>query len=363
MGWKESAGSVVSGGGTVKNPLQGVQDLGGDAATGVKSLGKGFSDLNPFKKPDLQDMPDIVAPKDVTAPTGPTGSAPTMGGPTAFTGATIGGPTADPRAALIDMSAQNQFRDQQMTLAQSLAQQAAGQGPSLAGQMLRQGAEANTAATFAQLASQRGGPSAMGARSAMQNASQIQAQTSRDAANARIQEQLAAREQLAGVLNTGRQGDISLATSQAQMQQEANMTAYKGQLEKAIAQGQLDQQTASQMFQAAQEKAKQNVQMQMQFEQLKAQYAAMGLDAQRANQLAALEVQRMQQGQVAAENANTMSAHAGNQAMIGGILGAGATLGAAGIKSGTPGTTTPATSPGNTGTTQAHGGPGWQSGY
>lgn len=320
-------------GGSPQGPGGGLKKFGGDVSTGVKSLGKGFSDLNPFKKPDLQDMPDIVAPKDVTAPTGPTGSAPTMGGPTAFQGAQIAS-VADPRAALIDMSAQNQFRDQQMTLAQSLAQQAAGQGPSLAGQMLRQGAEANTAATFAQLASQRGGPSAMGARSAMQNASQIQAQTSRDAANARIQEQLAAREQLAGVLNTGRQGDISLATSQAQMQQEANMTAYRGQLEKAIQQGQLDQQTASQMFQAAQVKAQQNVQMQMQFEQLKAQYAAMGLDAQRANQLAGLEVQRMIQGQTAAENANTMAADGANKALIGGVLGAAGTLGAAGIKSG-----------------------------
>lgn len=353
MGWKEAAGSAAG-------------SVGGNVATGVKSWGKGFSDMNPFKKPSLPGMPDIdtTGIKDaVKAPTGPApGSAPTMqGAPESFTGAKIA-TVADPRAALIDMEAQGQFRDGQMNLAQQLAQQAAGQGPSLATNMLRQGAEANTAATFAQLASQRGGPSAMGARSAMQNAAQIQAQTGRDAANTRIQEQLSAREQLNTVLGQGRQQDIGLATSQAQLNQEANLTAYKGQLESAIAQGTLDQQTASQMFAAAQDKAKTNAALAAQFQDLQAKYAAMGLSAQQANQMAAIEVQRMTQGAAQSANANALAADGANKQLIGGILGAGATLGAAGIKS----SASPAggaAAGGNTGTTQAHGGPGWQSGY
>lgn len=289
----------------------------------LRDLGRG---------PDPGKMPDVEAPAPVAAlASGPSiSSAPTVGGPQSFQGARIGS-VADPRAALIEMGAQNQFRDQQMGLAQSLAQQAAGQGPSLATQMHRQGQEAATSSAFAQMASQRGGPNAMGARSAMQNASQIAAQSSRDAANARIQEQLAAREQLAGVVNAGRAADINVATSQAQMQQEAQMAAYKGQLETAIAQGQIDQQTASQMFQAAQQKAQQDAQLMMQFEQLKAQYAGMGLDAARANQMAAIEIQRMRQGAAAGDMAAQSAASAQKQAMWGSVLGAAATVGGAAV--------------------------------
>lgn len=254
-------------------------------------------------------------PIDFTATPG-IASAPQLTNPTAFTGATIGA-VNDPRAALIDMAAQNQFREQQMGLAGQLSAQAQGQGPSLATNMLRQGQEAANAATFAQLATQRGGPTAMGARTAMQTQSSLGAQVARDAANARIQEQLAAREQLAGVLQAGRTGDIGLATTQAQMQQEAGLAKYRGDLETAIHQGRLDQDTASQMFAAAQTQAQQNAQLTMQFEELRAKYAAMGLDAAKANQLAAMGVQgakAQQQGNILNAAATVAGAYFGGPA-------------------------------------------------
>ena len=154
---------------------------------------------------------------------------------------------------------QNEFRAQQMTLAQQLAQQAAGQGPSLATEQLKQSQAANQAATFAQLASARGGANPGMARQAMQTSAQIQGQTARDAALARIQEQMGAREQLAGVAGQGRQGDIQVAGQGNEL---------------AVAQAQLAQQHA----------------------ELQAKYAALGLDAEKANQMAALEMEKMDRG-------------------------------------------------------------------
>jgi hypothetical protein len=154
---------------------------------------------------------------------------------------------------------QNEFRQQQMTLAQQLAQQAAGQGPSLATEQLKQAQAANQAATFAQLASARGGANPGLARQAMQTSAQIQGQAARDAALARIQEQMGAREQLAGVAGQGRQGDIQVAGQGNEL---------------AVAQAQLAQQHA----------------------ELQAKYTAMGLDAEKANQMAAIEMEKMDRG-------------------------------------------------------------------
>lgn len=155
--------------------------------------------------------------------------------------------------------ADNEFRAQQMTLAQQLAAQAAGQGPSLATEQLKQSQAANQAATFAQLASARGGANPGMARQAMQTSAQIQGQTARDAALARIQEQMGAREQLASVANQGRTGDIQVAGQGNEL---------------AVAQAQLAQQHA----------------------ELQAKYAALGLDAEKANQMAALEMEKMDRG-------------------------------------------------------------------
>jgi hypothetical protein len=155
---------------------------------------------------------------------------------------------------------QNEFRQQQMTLAQQLAQQAAGQGPSLATEQLNQAQAANQAATFAQLASARGGANPGMARQAMQTSAQLQGQTARDAALARIQEQMGAREQLAGVANQGRTGDITTAGQQNEL---------------AIQQAGLSQA----------------------YEDSKIKWAQVTQNAEIANQMAALEMEKILQGQ------------------------------------------------------------------
>lgn len=301
-----------------------------------KAVGKQLASWNPYAKgptyqaQNVQDAPTVTAPTfDPNALKGPG----TVAGPTSFTGATIGG-VGDPRAVLIDQAGSNEWRAQQQSLAQQLALQASGQGPSLATEQLNQAQKANQAAAFAQLASQRGGPSAAGARSAQMASAQIQGQTARDAATARIQEQMAARQQLGGVLESGRGADIQLATQQAMMQQEAGLAKYKGDLERAIAQGQLDQQTASQMFEAAVGNARQNASMtaayNQQYNSLVAQYAAMGMSAAEANQAAALQVQQMRLGEGGKAQQSQIAASEAQKAKIAGLInqaaGVGATL-------------------------------------
>lgn len=90
----------------------------------------------------------------------------------------------------------------QSALLQALQQQAAGQGPSLATGQFQQAQDAALAASLAQQASLRGGFDPAAARQIRQSAADLQAQAARDAAQARIQEQMQAREQLAGVAET-----------------------------------------------------------------------------------------------------------------------------------------------------------------
>lgn len=156
------------------------------------------------------------------------------------------------------LMASNEFRTDQGQLIQALQAQAAGQGPSLAAEQLRQGQQANVAAQMAALASARGGANPAMARQTMQSAQQIQAQTARDAALARIQEQMNAQQQLGGVLQQARTGDIQTA------EQAQNL---------AIQQANLGQQ----------------------YQDLKAKYTAMGIDQQRADQYAAIETERLRQ--------------------------------------------------------------------
>lgn len=130
----------------------------------------------------------------------------------------------------------------QSALLQALQQQAAGQGPSLATGQFQQAQDSALAASLAQQASLRGGFDPAAARQIRQSAADLQAQAARDAAQARIQEQLAAREQLAGVAGTmetqgleaaqqeltargqdvtQRQQDIGMSTQEAQLAQQA----------------------------------------------------------------------------------------------------------------------------------------------
>lgn len=246
--------------------------IGGDSAPG-KLIMDGVNDLLKPPSNGIGDRPAITPPANVVIPQ---------------MGWTNPGP-ADPRRALIDQKAQAEFRLGQQNLIGQLAMQASGRGPSVAGAQLQQASQANQAATFAQLASARGGVNGAGlARNAMNTSANIQAQTSRDAAVARMQEQMNAQQGLAGVLNQARGADIGMATSQAGLDSQRNLASHSAQ-----------------------------VAMAQQFNDLKAKYAMMGLDAQKANQMAALDIQRMMQNNFLADADRANAQQAASRAQMG----------------------------------------------
>ncbi len=243
----------------------------------------------------------ITAPPPVTAPSMSLSKAPSAG-TFNFTAPTME-KIDDPRAAIINQAAQAQFRTQQQNLIGQLALQASGRGPSVAAAQLQQASQANQAATFAQLASARGAAAGNPglARNAMNTSSNIQAQTSRDAAVARMQEQMNAQGRLGDTLSQARGADINLATSQAGLDQAATLAGYQGRLGQA-------NNVYNTTYQGGMTKANTEYQGQLtmaqQYYDLQAKYAAMGLDAQKANQMAAIEIQRINQSKTLAELQN-----------------------------------------------------------
>jgi hypothetical protein len=211
---------------------------------------------------------------------------------------------ADPRAVLINTQPQQEFRDQQSALARQLAGQAAGTGPSVAQNQLRQGQEANIAATMALMNSQRGQPNPGMARQAMQTSAQIQGKAAQEAATARLQEQMQAAGMLNNVAGSARGQDIGLAESQANLQQQSEMARY----------------------QATVQQAQQNAQLGAQFQDLQSKYAAMGMSAAQANQQAALEIERIKAGQSQAANAAAQAEKARQSQFLGTVLQTGGTL-------------------------------------
>ncbi len=208
---KVSAGDVVSGKQYWSDPSETVKAWTGGVKKGPGQIGHGLSNdilmEDTFSNGGGADERKPITPvADVGAP-----------GMSGFRGEGM----ADPRTAIIDQAAQAQFRTQQQNLIGQLAMQASGRGPSVAGAQLHQASQANQAATFAQLASARGASAGNPglARNAMNTSANIQAQTSRDAAVARMQEQMNAQGQLGNVISAGRQQDIGMATSQAQLGQ------------------------------------------------------------------------------------------------------------------------------------------------
>ncbi len=125
-------------------------------------------------------------------------------------------PAAQARAAQLERQ-DAEFRGGQTGLMRDLQEQSAGRGPSLAAGQLREATDRNLAQQQAAAAA-NGSP--LGQRN-LQNQATIANQTAaRDAAQMRMQEQLSARQQLAGVAQTGREQDINVANAQAQLQQQ-----------------------------------------------------------------------------------------------------------------------------------------------
>lgn len=151
------------------------------------------------------------------------------------------GPVATSDAANINKAPQEQFRNQEMSLASALQAQAAGQGPSLAQSQLQQGTDRNIAQALAMQASMRGQTAGQGLRNIAQQTSQLNSQAARDSAALRMQEQMNAQQQLAGVLGQGRSADIGLATSQAGLTQQAGLANMDAKNQANLQQGQLNQ--------------------------------------------------------------------------------------------------------------------------
>lgn len=169
--------------------------------------------------------------------------------------------------AVIDQNPQNQFRQQQMGLANALQAQSMGQGPSLAQSQLRQGTDRNIAQAIALQASQRGTNPGQGMRQIAQTTAAANQQAAQQAADLRMQEQLAARQQLAGVTSSGRGQDIGLATDQAQLSQAANIANQQAALQQAA----LNDQMARFYNTGLSDMTQQDRSAQMALEQLRAQ--------------------------------------------------------------------------------------------
>jgi hypothetical protein len=101
------------------------------------------------------------------------------------------------------------FRQGQMDLVRQLQQQAAGRGPSLAGMQAQAVGQQSLAQQQALAAGAAPGNEALAARQAAMNAGSTMQGVAQTSAQARMAEQMAARQQLAGVLGQGRGMDIN----------------------------------------------------------------------------------------------------------------------------------------------------------
>lgn len=124
-------------------------------------------------------------------------------------------------AASVDPTQQAQFRDAQVGLMNQLQAQSEGRGPSLANMQLQQGTENNIRALMAQGTTGYGGNPALTQRNILQQSQAANQAAAQQSAMNRAQEQLNAQGQLANVAGAGRGADIGLATTNAQMQQQA----------------------------------------------------------------------------------------------------------------------------------------------
>jgi len=138
-------------------------------------------------------------------------------------------------AATINQSPQDQFRQGQSALATQLMQQAQGQGPSVAGAQLQAGMDQAMQNQMAALASQRGMNAGLAGRLVAQQGADQQAKLAQQAGLMRLQEQNQAQQQLGQALAQGRAQDIGLATTQAEMQQQAGLAGAQMQQARDLA--------------------------------------------------------------------------------------------------------------------------------
>jgi hypothetical protein len=123
----------------------------------------------------------------------------------------------------LQLDPQAQVRAQQMNLAQQLQAQAAGTAPSIAEMQAKRQGERALAATLAQQAGQTGPGAALSRREAARGLQATQADIAAESGLLRLQEQQAAQQQLGQLTGQVRGQDISVATTQAESDLKAQL--------------------------------------------------------------------------------------------------------------------------------------------
>lgn len=270
VGGATAAGAAAAGPGGALAGL--AYDNRGNVKKELSNIGSQVDKLNPFKGPEVQQ----VAGPD----------------PNALRMVTESGRFEDAgfNTTAVDTGWADDARRHQAMVGSQLRDQALGQGPSIAAQQMRAGQEAAMAQSRAALASSRGGANPLAARAAIQANQAGQLDIAQKAGIARLQEQQMAAQNFGALANQMRTGDLQTVELKAKQQND--------------------------------------------FNQLRQQYMNAGIDAQRANQMAALDFERLKQGAEQANIAAKNAAAAGNKQFVRQIVAGGAE---AGMKAATAG--------------------------
>lgn len=143
--------------------------------------------------------------------------------------------------ATIATGPQDQFRAQQMNLAQLLGAGARGEGPSAAQSQLKLATDRNMSQALSLALAARGGNQAAALKQAQMQRALIGQEAGAQSAAIAAQEQQAAQQALGQVLATGRGADIGLATQQAGFDQQTGATNLDAQIRQQQANDQLVQ--------------------------------------------------------------------------------------------------------------------------
>ncbi len=154
-----------------------------------------------------------------------------------------------PGRAVAALEGSQQFRGQQLSLAEQLAQAAGGQGPSIADQQTKMAQENAMAQALALQSSQRGGNVGLQQRQTLGSIAQQNQALAQQGQLAKLQEIFTARAALGDLLAQGRSGDVQLG--QGFTQEQAARTQGAIGLEGVLAQRELAQAAANQNLEGA----------------------------------------------------------------------------------------------------------------
>ena len=214
------------------------------------------------------------------------------------------GDVAQGSAAQINQGRYGDWRGQQLALAQQLGRVSTGQQQGAGEMAVQRQIQQGLAGQQAMARSARGGNAALAMRGAAANSAGIGLAGAGEAQGAALQDQAAARAQLAGVLGQGAGQDIGIAQGNAQLKQQMNLANLDAKNQQIFQQAGLDQSTS--------------------LANLQARLQTMGMNdamiQSYMGQLLNLNGAQVQQA---------IAAEANQQALTGGLLSAAGTIGAA----------------------------------